>query len=84
MRNVSVPFGAPYGEFGVYNTEYRTVSDLTNRTYYFELTISPSTIWVNFDTVALADGGESVAIDPYDDTLTGDVSARFAPRQVDF
>ena len=24
-RNVSVPFGAPYGEFGIYNTEYRTV-----------------------------------------------------------
>ena len=28
MRNVSVPFGAPYGEFGIYNTEYRTVARL--------------------------------------------------------
>ena len=34
MRNVSVPFGAPYTEFGVYNTEYRTVVDLTNRLYF--------------------------------------------------
>jgi penicillin V acylase-like amidase (Ntn superfamily) len=84
MRNVSVPFGAPYGDFGVYNTEYRTVSDLTNRTYYFELTTSPNTIWVNFDELALTEGGESVGIDPYDDTLTGDVTARFAPRQVEF
>lgn len=33
MRNVSVPFGAPYHDFGVYNTEYRTVTDLTNRMY---------------------------------------------------
>ena len=24
-RNVSVPFGAPYKGFGIYNTEYRTV-----------------------------------------------------------
>ena len=30
MRDVSVP-SAPYTEFGVYNTEYRTVVDLTNR-----------------------------------------------------
>ena len=33
MRDVSVPFGAPYTEFGVYNTEYRTVVDLTYRLY---------------------------------------------------
>ena len=49
MRNVSVPFGAPYGEFGVYNTEYRTVCDLTHRMYFFELTTSPSTIWARMD-----------------------------------
>ena len=84
MRNVSVPFGAPYGEFGVYNTEYRTVSDLTNLTYFFELTTSPNTIWVRFDELGLTDGGEPVAIDPYDDTLAGNVSARFAPQQIAF
>lgn len=84
MRNVSVPFGAPYGDFGVYNTEYRTVSDLTSRTYYFELTTSPNTIWVSFEALALPEGGQPVAIDPYDDTLTGDVSARFTPHQVAF
>ena len=37
-RNVSVPFGAPYKGFGIYNTEYRTVLDLTNQLYFFELT----------------------------------------------
>uniref|UniRef100_UPI0021F35D79 linear amide C-N hydrolase n=1 Tax=Mycolicibacter minnesotensis TaxID=1118379 RepID=UPI0021F35D79 len=39
MRNVSVPFGAPYAEFGVYNTEYRTVVDLTQKLYFFELSM---------------------------------------------
>ncbi len=49
MRNVSVPFGAPYKSFGVYNTEYRTALNPTNRRYYFELTTSPSVLWVDLD-----------------------------------
>jgi penicillin V acylase-like amidase (Ntn superfamily) len=84
MRNVSVPFGAPYGDFGVYNTEYRTVTDLTNRRYFFELTTSPNVIWVEFDELDLPDGGGPLAIDPYDETLIGDVTSRFAPRQLSF
>jgi len=46
-RNVSVPFGAPYEDFGIYNTEYRTVIDLTNKRYFFELTTSPNVIWID-------------------------------------
>jgi penicillin V acylase-like amidase (Ntn superfamily) len=84
MRNVSVPFGAPYAEFGVYNTEYRSVSDLTNRTYFFELTTSPSTIWVQLDALDLTEGAPVKAIDPYDESLTGNVSNEFAPRQIGF
>jgi penicillin V acylase-like amidase (Ntn superfamily) len=84
MRNVSVPFGAPYGEFGVYNTEYRTVSDLTNRVYYFELTTSPNTIWVQFDGLNLTPGGDPVAVDPYDWTMVGDVTTRFTTTELTF
>jgi choloylglycine hydrolase len=84
MRNVSVPFGAPYAEFGVYNTEYRTVCDLTNRTYFFELTTSPSIIWVELDALNLEEGAQPRAVDPYDQSLTGNVSERFAPRQIGF
>jgi penicillin V acylase-like amidase (Ntn superfamily) len=40
-RNVSVPFGAPYRDFGIYNTEYRTAMNLTNKRYFFELTNQP-------------------------------------------
>jgi choloylglycine hydrolase len=46
-RNVSVPFGAPYKGFGIYNTEYRTAANLNAKRYYFELTNSPNVIWVN-------------------------------------
>lgn len=84
MRNVSVPFGAPYADFGVYNTEYRSVCDLTNRTYFFELTTSPSTIWVQLEGLDLQEGAPTKAVDPYDESLTGNVTERFAPRQIGF
>lgn len=82
MRNVSVPFGAPYGDFGVYNTEYRTVTDLTNRMYFFELTTSPNVIWVDMDRLKLDDG--PVAVNPYDESLIGDVTDRFGPHELPF
>jgi choloylglycine hydrolase len=84
MRNVSVPFGAPYAEFGVYNTEYRSVCDLNHRTYFFELTTSPSTIWVRMDGLDLDEGAQPTAIDPYDESLSGNVTDRFAPRDIGF
>ena len=84
MRNVSVPFGAPYAEFGVYNTEYRTVTDLSNRMYFFELTTSPNVIWMQLDRLNLAEGAPALAIDPYDETLSGDVTDRFVPREMAF
>jgi choloylglycine hydrolase len=84
MRNVSVPFGAPYAEFGVYNTEYRSVCDLTNHAYFFELTTSPSLIWVQLDRLHLDEGSPPTAIDPYDESLTGNVTQRFAPYEIGF
>jgi penicillin V acylase-like amidase (Ntn superfamily) len=83
MRNVSVPFGAPYAEFGVYNTEYRTVVDLTGKQYFFELSTSPNVIWVEFAGLDLS-ASEPLQINPYDPTLVGDVTARFAPQAVPF
>ncbi len=84
MRNVSVPFGAPYGDFGIYNTEYRTVTDLTNRTYFFELTTSPNIIWVEMDRLTVDEGSPALFVDPYDYALVGDVTDRFAPRDIPF
>ena len=84
MRNVSVPFGAPYHDFGIYNTEYRTVTDVTNRRYFFELTTSPNVFWIDVDRLELAPGAPTTAIDPYDYTLIGDVTDRFTPREFPF
>jgi choloylglycine hydrolase len=84
MRNVSVPFGAPYADFGVYNTEYRSVCDLTNHTYFFELTTSPSTIWAQLNGLDLDEGAPTTAVDPYDDTLTGNVTERFVAHGIGF
>ena len=84
MRNASVPFGAPYADFGVYNTEYRSVSDLTHRVYFFELSTSPSTIWVRLDALDLDRGAPVTAIDPYDESLAGDVTDHFSARPIGF
>lgn len=83
-RNVSVPFGAPYEDFGVYNTEYRTVCDLTNRTYFFELTSSPSVLWAQLDGLDISAGVQPHAVNPYDESLAGDVTSKFAPVDLGF
>ncbi|PQO38623.1 linear amide C-N hydrolase [Blastopirellula marina] len=76
-RNVSVPFGAPYKNFGVYNTEYRTAIDLTNRRYFFELTTSPNVIWVNLNKMDLSPGASVLELNPYDYSLSGNVDDKF-------
>jgi penicillin V acylase-like amidase (Ntn superfamily) len=83
-RNTSVPFGAPYGEFGVYNTEYRTVCDLTNRRYFFELTTSPNVIWTELNRLDFSGGSPDLTLDPNDISLSGDVSDRYREATVDF
>ncbi len=83
-RNVSVPFGAPYKGFGIYNTEYRTATDLTNRRYFFELTTSPNVIWVNLDGFDLEEGANVMSLDPDDISMSGDVSERFSVAAAPF
>ncbi len=80
VRNLSVPFGAPYKGFGIYNTEYRTVADLSNKRYFFELTTSPNVIWADLTAFALTPGSPVIALDPDSIDLSGNVSARFLAR----
>jgi penicillin V acylase-like amidase (Ntn superfamily) len=77
VRNVSVPFGAPYRDFGIYNTEYRTVIDLTNRRGFFELTTSPNVIWVDLANFDLEAGRPVLALDPNEADRSGEVSGAF-------
>ena len=76
-RNVSVPFGAPYKEFGVYNTEYRTAINLTDRRYFFELSTSPNVIWADVSQLDFSPGADVLVLDPYQFELSGNVSTKF-------
>ncbi|MDS3860915.1 linear amide C-N hydrolase [Thermosynechococcaceae cyanobacterium BACA0444] len=77
-RNVSVPFGAPNNIPGsLYNTEYRTAIDLTNRRYFFELSHSPNVIWVDLDKLDLRDEAPVLILDPDNLELSGNVTTKF-------
>ena len=83
-RNVSVPFGAPYKGFGIYNTEYRTVSDLTNKRFYFELTTSPNVVWADLAKFNLDAGSPVMTLSPDNIDLSGNVSDKFQQAAAPF
>jgi choloylglycine hydrolase len=83
-RNVSVPFGAPYKGFGLYNTEYRTAANLTDKTYFFELTTSPSVIWTNLSAMNLERGQPVRVLNPDNVELSGNVIGQFKEGRAPF
>ncbi len=83
-RNVSIPFGAPYEGFGLYNTEYRTVADLTNLRYFFELTTAPSLIWVDLQKINFDVNAPSRTLEPDDIELAGEVSEQMLEADAPF
>lgn len=84
-RNVSVPFGAPNRAPGsLYNTEYRTAIDLTNRRYYFELTNSPNLIWTDLSKFDLSIGQPIKSLHLDDQNLVGDVTDKFADAKITY
>ncbi|AXE29836.1 choloylglycine hydrolase [Chromobacterium phragmitis] len=79
-RNVSVPFNAPYKTPGAtYDTEYRTVADLTNKQYFFELASSPSLLRVDLDKIDFSGGQVAHILNPDQEGLAGEVNDRFQP-----
>jgi penicillin V acylase-like amidase (Ntn superfamily) len=84
-RNVSVPFGAPNNLPGtLYNTEYRTAIDLTNRRYFFELTTSPNVVWVDLDRLDFTPGAPVLMLDPDNIALSGNVTDQFEEAAAPF
>ncbi len=83
-RNVSVPFGAPYQNFGIYNTEYRTVMNLTDKRYYFELSTTPNVIWADLTKMNFAPGAPVMVLNPDDIALSGDVTEKFTAAKAVF
>jgi choloylglycine hydrolase len=84
MANVSVPFGAPYKDFGTYNTEYRSVINLSKRVYYFQLTTVPSVSWTDLSKLDLSSGAQVMTLDPDDVGLTGDVTSKYQVAKAPF
>ncbi|AMZ77784.1 MULTISPECIES: linear amide C-N hydrolase [Enterobacter] len=66
MRNVSVPYDAPYHGSGTYATEYRTIIDLTNKQYFFELTARPEIASVALKNFSIEKGSPVMSWDPYE------------------
>ena len=88
IRSVSVPFGTPYNKLGdgfpVYNTEYRTVCDLSHGIYGFELTTTPNFFWVEFGDFFPEKSLSPMSLTPGSLDLAGDVSNQFKPAQSPF
>jgi penicillin V acylase-like amidase (Ntn superfamily) len=83
IRSVSIPFGAPVNG-STFDTEYRTVSDLSNTRYFFELSTGPSVIWTDLKKQKLDEGAPVLKLDPGADDLSGDVSASFKASPAPF
>ena len=83
IRSVSIPFGAPVNG-STFDTEYRTVSDLTKTRYYFELTTAPNVIWVDLKNVNLNACAPVMTLNPNNVDLTGDVSGKFQAATAPF
>jgi penicillin V acylase-like amidase (Ntn superfamily) len=83
-RNASVPFGAPYKGFGIYTTEYRTVTDATNRIYFFELTTSPNVIWTDLSKLNFNANASVRMLNPDSISLSGDVSLTYETASAPF
>jgi penicillin V acylase-like amidase (Ntn superfamily) len=83
IRSVSIPFGAPVNG-STFDTEYRVVSDLTDKRYFFELTTAPNVIWTDLSKLNLAEGGPVLTLNPNTIDLSGDVTSQFQPAKAPF
>ncbi|MBS0521289.1 MAG: linear amide C-N hydrolase [Proteobacteria bacterium] len=82
ISNVAVPFGAVDTSGGestdTWPTRWATIVDLTHRVYYVMPVNSPNVYWVDFARLDPA-SAQILAVDAYDITLNGEVSAQLKP-----
>lgn len=80
IHNVSVPFGAIYRSLpasSTYPTWWTSVSDLTNRIFYFHMTRSLNIMWVNLKEEDILTGKPIRVLNPGQIDLVGDVTNKF-------
>ncbi len=56
IRNCQVPYGAPDNRFDTYPTWWASVTDLTERVYYFQSTRAPNVVWLEAGQARLRRG----------------------------
>jgi choloylglycine hydrolase len=82
-RNVSDPIGAPGDEVGENDeTDFRTLADLTNRVYFFELSRGLTTLRTDLRRIDFRPGSGVRTLDPHSPRLHGDVSALYRPSSI--
>ena len=82
IRNVAVPFGAPYGGrtgASTYPTWWTSSTDLNNGIYYFNWSMNPNVFWINTKKIDFSNASGIRFIDPKDPSLSGDVTKLIRP-----
>lgn len=84
MRNVAQPFtrSTDPSHPEASGTYWRSVTDSTNRVYFFESTLRPNIVWVRLDGLGLSSGEPVRKLDLINGgDLIGDVTAAFRPSE---
>ena len=82
IRNLAVPFGAPYGGRageGVYPTWWMSATDFKNRIFYFNWAQNPNIVWVDLDDIDFSEGTSVRMADPKNPALVGNIAGSFTP-----
>jgi choloylglycine hydrolase len=72
IRTVMVPFGTED-----WPTRWITLSDLSNKIYYFSATNSPNVLWVDLSKIKFDHKSRVMMLDPTEIKFTGDVTKHF-------
>lgn len=77
IRTAMVPFGALDTSGNetedAWPTRWVSVADLTNKTFYFNTTITPNIIWLDLKKIDFSEGKPVLSIDPNNMSLVGNV-----------
>jgi choloylglycine hydrolase len=83
MRNMATPLGAndPVRP-NISSTIWRTITDCTNKRYYFEFCDMPNVVWIDLNKLDLEEGAPTQVFDLAADlSASGEVSGKFQPAE---
>lgn len=83
IRNASVPYGISTPDMPeISTTQWRTVSDSKNLTYFFESSLTPNTFWVRLQDVDLSENAPVLKLSVAEgETYDGNTAKDFKPAQ---